>query len=376
MGYCRKAMIICCIFVASCQEIKTGPSVVLPVEKKPDYITDCKDFTYSLVFSPDGKYLITGGGVIRGHLTIWDTSNWQRTHRQETETAIWGLAVSPDGKFLVSGGSMGLVKLWQLPQGQFITSLPGHSLNFMADCIAFSPNAEFLATGGEDKTIQIRNIVKRETLIQFHFPFLEESADKEFCLRNRRQHNTGTIFQKTFPVERIYGLVFSQDSKGIFSLLGDKRTAFFNLNTGEMRTTGGKHEGTPVSLAISPNGEILATAGATDRQDKAKIEEECKINLWDLKKEKEIGVLAGHKDTAIKIVFSPDCKTLASSSHDGSIKLWNIKQMVEIKEIKTGWSYVRDVAISPNGKLLAACGGRNPPKIWDLETLLEAKKGD
>jgi WD40 repeat protein len=48
------------------------------------------------------------------------------------------------------------------------------------------------------------------------------------------------------------------------------------------------------------------------------------IRIWDIATAKQIGEpLLGHSDTVLSVSYSPDGKSIASGSFDGTIRLWN-----------------------------------------------------
>ena len=62
--------------------------------------------------------------------------------------------------------------------------------------------------------------------------------------------------------------------------------------------------------------------------------------------------LKGHTSAAVAVAFSPDSKTLASASYDGTLKLWD---MTTGKERATLGEYSGCVAFSPDGKTFYRC---------------------
>ncbi len=48
------------------------------------------------------------------------------------------------------------------------------------------------------------------------------------------------------------------------------------------------------------------------------------IHLWNLETGKKQHTFSGHKWTVNTLAFSPDGKTLASGSDDGTILLWGV----------------------------------------------------
>lgn len=69
-----------------------------------------------------------------------------------------------------------------------------------------------------------------------------------------------------------------------------------------------------VSVAFSPNGQILASGGPGSI-----------ISLWDLRARKELRTFSGQCfDVVSSVAFSPDGKTLASGYESGTVRLWDI----------------------------------------------------
>jgi WD40 repeat protein len=64
--------------------------------------------------------------------------------------------------------------------------------------------------------------------------------------------------------------------------------------------------------------------------------------------------LNGHTRAVDSVAFSPDGKTLASGSYDGTIKLWDVATGKEQATLEGHTGELWNVALSPNGKTLAA----------------------
>ena len=60
----------------------------------------------------------------------------------------------------------------------------------------------------------------------------------------------------------------------------------------------------------------------------------------------------GHTEAVLSLNFSPDCKSLASGSGDGSIRLWDLYTQTPLKEIKAE-NWVMIVQWAPDSKKFA-----------------------
>ena len=93
-----------------------------------------------------------GDGMIR----IIDLKELKTINEFPAHTgSVYAVKFSPDGKYLLSGGKDAHLKTWKMEDGRWEMdrSIPGH--NYAIYSIVFSPDGKHLATASRDKTIKI-----------------------------------------------------------------------------------------------------------------------------------------------------------------------------------------------------------------------------
>ncbi|MEA5595078.1 eIF2A-related protein [Rivularia sp. UHCC 0363] len=112
------------------------------------------------------------------------------------------------------------------------------------------------------------------------------------------------------------------------------------------------HEKVIWAVVFSPDGKTIASASADGT-----------IKLWN-RNGKELNTFKGHNNEIWAVAFSPDSKTIASASVDGTIKLWN-QNGKELNTLKGHSDKVYSVQFSPDGKTIASASADGTIKLWN-----------
>ncbi len=200
---------------------------------------------YSIIFSPDGKMMASGGEdkIVR----IWDVANWRELRMFSTsETGyVLSMAFSPDGTLLATGSGDSKVKLWEVSSGRELKVLAGHSS--WVHSVGFSPDGRTLASASNDNTARLWDVASGRELN---------------ILRNNMS---------------VMSVAFSPDGTILASGAGDKMVTLWDAANGRPLRTLGVHTGWVENVAFAPDGRMLASQS-----------EDRTVRLWDVASGREL----------------------------------------------------------------------------------------
>ena len=159
-------------------------------------------------------------------------------------------------------------------------------------------------------------------------------------------------------------MAYSPDGRWLASAGDDRTIKLWDTTTGQAIHTLVANQYV-LALAFHPGGARLASAGGDPKGGVRTV------TLWDVATGQAIRTFQqGHTEAIVQLAYSPDGKTLASTSRDGTVKLWDSDAGSLIRTLTDHHDGGR--ARSPSavdGKTLFSAGGNEPTiRIWDVAT--------
>jgi len=298
--------------------------------------------------SPDGKYIATGGSIIRD--TEISSIAEKRVVRELAINSgnVLAVAFSPDGRYLATGrGFMAnirhneSVEIWDVQSGRLIRTLPGpagpEKIENDVTALAFSPDSRSLVVSyspqpDKGNSVHLFDLSNGERVLVFH---PSRAAAGRFFFFNGGNY------------------LGYEDFGGNFNL--------HELNTGNR-----KQQLPEIGIcALSPDGQYLAA--------RSNIEQHLRI--IDRKTGREVRVLDTGKGYYRVLAYSPDGRYLAVNSDDGLL-LWDLSAGRIVRQLKGHPDVVGNwIGFDAEGKYFAAVCNKYVV-VWDFKKLISAKQSN
>lgn len=249
-------------------------------------------FPQTLSFSPNGAYLICGGGRAgkSGNVVAWDIKTGERVIEVGKEyDIVLGAGLSPDLKHAVLGGPGRNIKIWDTSSGEQVNSIKKHTDWLLA--AAYSPDGVIFATGGRGGDLYV----------------WEAATGYEFY--SLKGHTSA-----------ITGLSWRADGNVLASCSEDGEVILWEMTAGNQIKKWTAHPGGALSIAYAQNGN-LATVG----RDK-------KVKVWQ-GDGKQLRAIDASAEIILSVALSDDGKRVFTGDLTGQIKAWEVESGKELAQI-------------------------------------------
>lgn len=211
---------------------------------------------YSLSWSPDQRYLLSGGGD--GVVRLSDVKTGRSLVSYQAHAApVWHVEFCPLGHYFLSGSHDRTARLWATDHVQPLRILVGHLSD--VTCTAFHPNCNYAFTGSSDRTARLWELSSGN------------------CLRIFAGHFGSISAVAVCPSGQYFASASEDSSVRIWEVLSSTQIAHLH-----------GHAGSVYSLDYSADGAVIATGGA-----------DSTVRIWDVAASFEAATCTGEQQCAV-----------------------------------------------------------------------------
>ncbi|MFO1042371.1 MAG: protein kinase [Planctomycetaceae bacterium] len=270
-----------------------------------------------------------GADADRPDLRGWEWYYLDSQSRNATQTLrghvgrVGAVAYAPDGQRLATGGDDNTIRIWEAATGREIACLNGHTGS--VNGVAWSPDGIRLASASTDGCAWIWDVTSGKVL-------------RQLC----------------GPGKRVTAIAWRPDGARVATTGYDSRVHVWDADS-DRKVIGPQVGGSwAMAVAWSPDGKQLAVGSWGPN-----------VKIIDAESGAEVASLPAMD--VLGVSWSPASDQLATASWDRKVRVWDPKT-AKVKAVFTGDGDFHAVCWSPDGKQIAAGGGNRAVQIWDVAT--------
>jgi WD40 repeat protein len=302
----------------------------------------------AITFAEKGEALVAVSGnpmngAEAGEAIAWDFVPGRIRHKFDAPQGQAAAVTHPNDKYVACAGGDGSVRIWDLLTGNLVKQFKNGGGIY---AVAFDSKGERLLVGVNNHTVRIWDAVLEKVI---------------------KDIPTNKDLRQSFAV-------FSPDGKEIVvsswrgnNAPADKKPeiAAYSIDNPKMppRLFSG-HTAAVSKIAFLPDGKTLIASGGEDKGQGS-------LRAYDFVTAKQLGMFTGHRNWAQSMAVSSSGKVASTSwatPMNGEIRLWDPRGLHPIAEVKVPGEnmYVSCGAISKDGMLLVLGGWGRTITAWDM----------
>jgi WD40 repeat protein len=317
------------------------------------------------VFAPDGKHLAfvewnTNNEV---GVQVWDVVVWRNilTTYHSSPSGYLNVLWSTDSTRFVIPGEDGTIQVWNVVTGHELVTCHIPPVDYKPNHSVISPDGYYIIFGKGQQNMNVLDITSCKLLTL-------PSSDSNYTVWSPEGNRFATIsltdasmvqvwdaqtghnlasFHLSAPVSDT-GLVWTPDGTRIITSGDEVNVLDVAAQRIVLKVIPTKIDLLPL-WALSTDGKRLASLSGTDT-----------VQIWDAVTGRKLNVYQSPGNTVKVVAWSPDRRTIATGSTDGTVRVWNADTAP--KTYHSDSSVVLNIVWSPDGKSIAT--GNLDGSIW------------
>jgi WD40 repeat protein len=283
---------------------------------------------------------------------------------------VSALAFSPDAQEIASASLDKSVNVWNVDDGTLLGTIRDSD---EVSSVAFMPNGKQVVYGGRNGIIVINDTGGGERAIRSLKPEGTYAWDLLPAVWSVAVSPDGTkiasgnadgsvkIWSVSGPLLRtmkshddaVMAVVYAPDGSSIVSGSKDGTVRIADTSTGQELARLTDHAGQVLSVAISPDGKWIAAGGSGNT-----------AVIWNAATGRVAHVLMTSLNPVQSVAFSRDGRRLAVGGNDARVEIWDANSAQVVRNVTGSSRSVRALVFSADGKRLASGGGDKTIDIW------------